>query len=258
MMKMSILQIVSVIVVVTASPLFLHAQHTRTSTENTNTWFMYFGNHKFSDHFGLHAEVQWRRNDFFSKNQQVLLRTGLDYYLNNNHGRFTVGYAFIQTYPYGEFAVPNAFPEHRIWEQFLTSQKLGRVQLSHRYRLEQRMIGNASTGEFKDGRYENRMRYMAKATINISKGDRPIFLAAYDEIFLNFGEEVAYNLFDQNRLYGALGFTLSPSMKLELGYLYQAVQLRSLDLSSTPRNRIENNHTLQVALFSSLTFFKAE
>ena len=201
---------------------------------------------------GLHAEVQWRRSEVFSENQQLLLRTGLDFYTKPGL-RFTVGYAFIETYPYGDFAVQRSFPEHRIWQQLLVPQDLGKVKLSHRYRLEQRMIGNASTGEFENGRYENRMRYMAKATINITHGKNPVFAALYEEVFVNFGKDVAYNIFDQNRLYGAVGYSFSPTLKMELGYLYQVVQLRNLD-GTPPTNRIENNHTLQIALFSNAAF----
>jgi hypothetical protein len=245
----------SLFVFVLISGSFTSFAQTRSNTTNTNAWLMYFGNHKFSDRLGWHAEVQWRRHDFFSSNQQLLLRTGLDIYAGGN--RFTIGYAFVETYPYGGFAVANAFPEHRIWQQFLTTQTLGKLKLSHRFRLEQRMLGNAATGEFKDGRYENRMRYMAKATINITSGERPIFLAAYDEIFINFGKDVAYNIFDQNRLYGAVGFTFSPTLKLEVGYLHQLVQLRTLDLTTTPvANKIENNHTLQFGLYSTIPFYK--
>jgi len=233
---------------------FIIQAQTRTHTHNTNAWLMYFGNHKFSNHIGLHAEAQWRRSDIFSENQQLILRTGLDYYFKSNL-RFTVGYAFIETYPYGEFAVQHAFPEHRIWQQLLVPQDLGKVKLSHRYRLEQRMIGNASTGKFENGRYENRARYMAKATINLTTGSRPVFAAFYDEVFINFGKEVGYNIFDQNRLYGAIGCSVSPSFKIELGYLYQLIQLRSLEASSL-KNRIENNHTLQIALFSNVAFTK--
>jgi hypothetical protein len=232
-----------------------HAQ-TRTHAYNTNAWLMYFGNHRFSTWMGLHAEVQWRRTDLFSENQQLLLRTGLDFYLKPNL-RFTVGYGFIETYPYGDFAVQNAFPEHRIWQQLLVPQDLGKVKLSHRYRVEQRMIGNSATGQFENGRYENRMRYMVKATINITDGKRPIFAALYDEVFINFGKDVGYNIFDQNRVYAAVGYSISPTLKMEVGYLYQAVQLRNLDGTSL-KNRIENNHTLQIALFSNVALMKQE
>lgn len=232
-------------------------QETRVNTTNNNAWFMYFGNHKFSERFGLHAEAQLRRHDFLSEAQQLLLRTGIDYYLKEN-GRFTVGYAFVKTHPYGEFAVPQAFPEHRIWQQFTTSQTLGKVNLAHRYRLEQRMIGSTATRTMKDGRFENRFRYMAKAKANVARiGEKHLFVAVYDEIFINFGKEVAYNLMDQNRLYGAMGVSLSPMLQVELGYLYQLVQLRSLDLSgSIPKNRIENNYTFQLGVFSNIPLMK--
>jgi len=229
----------------------------RTSTTNDNAWLMYFGNHQWSSRWGIHAEVQWRRHNFLSDDQQLLLRTGADYHLKNG-SRITVGYAFIKTYPYGEFAVANAFPEHRLWQQFLTAQTLGKVKLTHRYRLEQRFIGNANTGQLSNGRYENRMRYMAKVVRNITANEHPLFVALYNEILINFGKEVGYNIFDQNRLYGALGFTISPQLKLEIGYLYQVVQQRSLDLiTSVPRNKIEHNHTFQLGFYSTMPLYKS-
>ena len=242
---------VAFVIFLLSHSLFVLGQ-SRTHAYNTNAWLMYFGNYKFSDQVGLHAEVQWRRSDVFSENQQLLLRTGLDFYLKPSL-RFTIGYAFVETYPYGEFAVQHAFPEHRIWQQLLIPQDLGKVKLAHRYRLEQRMIGNASTGRFENGRYENRARYMAKATINVTNGEHPIFVALYDEVFINFGKDVGYNIFDQNRLYGAIGYSISPALKMELGYLYQVVQLRGLDGTSL-ESRIENNHTLQIGLFSNVSF----
>lgn len=230
------------------------SQEARNNTANTNTWFMYFGNHKFNDRWGWHAEAQWRRHDVVSENQQLLFRTGVDYYTASNN-RVTIGYAFVNTYPYGEFAVVNTFPEHRTWQQFLTTQSLGVSKLAHRYRLEQRWIGNPATSSMDNGRYENRFRYMAKFTTPLTQEWRTnLFLAIYDEVMLNFGKEVAYNIFDQNRIYAALGVSFSPTMKLEVGYLYQLVQLRTLDANL--RNRIENNHTLQIGLFSTLAFRK--
>jgi hypothetical protein len=232
------------------------AGQARINTVNEHAWLMYFGNHRIAKPWGWHAEVQWRRHNWFSENQQLLLRTGLEYYTSGNN-RFTVGYAFVETYPYGEFAVANAFPEHRIWEQFFTVQTLGKVKLSHRYRLEQRMLGNAATGEMKGGRYENRMRYMVKATHNLTNSwKHDLYGAVYNEIFINFGKDVAYNVFDQNRLYGALGIVLSPSVRLEIGYVYQLIQLRSLTANN--QLRLEDNHTLQFGLFHALDWRRSE
>jgi Protein of unknown function (DUF2490) len=228
-------------------------QQARTHTTNHNAWIMYFGNHKFTSRIGIHVEAQVRRSEFVTDDQQLLLRTGLDYYLKDN-SRLTIGYAFVETYPYGDFAVANAFPEHRIWEQYATTQTLGKLKLAHRYRLEQRMLGNAATGQFSGGRYENRFRYMAKLTYPLNPSSKhPLFIAASEEIFVNWGKDVAYNIFDQNRLYAALGYTFSSSAKIEVGFLYQIVELRSLaNVTTTPQNRIEDNYTFQVGFFHTL------
>ena len=171
----------------------------RVHTENLNGWLMYFGNHKISEKWGIHAEVQLRRHDIFNDPQQLLIRGGFEYYFDNGN-RFTLGYGFIETFPYGEFAVADNFPEHRIWQQFLTSQSFNKFRLLHRYRLEQRFIGSPATSSMDGGRYENRFRYMLKVTYPLTETwKRNLFLAVYDEFFLNFGKEVGYNLFDQVR-----------------------------------------------------------
>ena len=232
----------------------LQAQSTRINTKNTNSWWMYFGNHQLSTHWGLHAEAQFRLHDGVSDWQQLLLRTGINYYAKQV--QYTVGYAFVKTYPYGEYPVAMAFPEHRMWEQALVSQTVGNVKLNHRYRLEQRWIGNSTTGEFENGRYENRFRYMVRASIPLSnKETGKLYLGLYDEVFVNAGKEVGYNIFDQNRAYAALGYKLGKIGKIEVGYLYQVVKQRQLQTTTTPPKVVfENNHTLQVGLYSDLSF----
>lgn len=236
----------------------LQAQTTRENSYNKNAWLTYFGNHKFNKRIGLHAEVQVRRNEMLSNWQQLLLRTGLDIYAQGV--RYTVGYAFVDTYPYGEFPAATMFSEHRIWQQALVDNAMGRFKLSHRYRLEQRFIDNAGAGVLNKSRYENRFRYMCRATILLQGSTlepREFYLGLYNELFFNFGKEVAYNIFDQNRAYAALGFHLGKLGKLEVGYLYQLVQQRKLMMSTDPSRMIlENNHTLQLSLINDIAFFK--
>ena len=45
----------------------------------------------------------------------------------------------------------------------------------------------------------------------------PLYLSAYNEIFLNTKSSV----FDRNRVYGGLGYQFSKNLKLELGYMNQ-------------------------------------
>jgi hypothetical protein len=229
------------------------AQGIRTNTNNFNTWVVYNGQHIVAGKFGLHAEIQVRRNNGFSGWQQLLLRPGLFYKIDKNI-LATAGYAFVETYPYGDIpSAKAAFPEHRIWEQLQLSQQTGQVDVINRLRLEQRYFGDATAGTFTNVRYENRIRYMLKASIPLGKTS-PWYVPVYDEVFIAFGKNVKYNTFDQNRLGLGLGYTIGKAAKVELGYLYQYVQQRNL--TATFNQVVENNHTLAINVFSSLPFKK--
>lgn len=227
------------------------AQSIRTNTNNFNTWVVYNGQHLITDKLGIHAEIQVRRNDGISNWQQLLLRPGVFYKINKNV-LATAGYAFVETYPYGDIpSAKTAFPEHRIWEQLQLTQQTGSVDVINRLRLEQRFLGDATAGTFTNVRYENRARYMLKANIPLGKAT-PFYLPLYDEVFIAFGKNVKYNTFDQNRLGLGLGYNAGKTTKIEFGYMYQYVQQRNL--TATLNQVVENNHTLAINVFSSLPF----
>lgn len=218
---------------------------------------MYFGNHSFSKRFGIHAEVQWRRHDIVLQPQQLLLRGGLNYYSGTN-SFFTLGYAYVETYPYGELPSPVTFPEHRIWQQFQVKTMLKRIEMISRFRLEQRYVHvpvyNLSKGVFEttEGVYTNRFRLLTRFSLPLNKSeivDHTLYLSAYDELFVNFGKNVAKNIFDQNRAYLAIGYKVPVVGRVELGYLYQTI-IKSDGIKT------ENNHTLQVSISNNLSFKK--
>ena len=110
-------------------------------SDQQHAWVTYQGNHKLSPKIGLHTEYQWRRSDYFQHWQQSLLRVGLDYHIHQN-AFISAGYGHIITYEYGDMPVNHQFNEHRIWEQFNQKNTLGRFEIQHRYRLEQRFLDN--------------------------------------------------------------------------------------------------------------------
>jgi len=225
----------------------------RVNSDNFNAWVVYNGQHLFTDKFGLHSEVQIRRNDGFSSWQQLLLRPGIFYKINKNV-LATAGYAYVETHPYGEIPIAKtAFPEHRIWQQLQLTQQTGGVDVTNRLRLEQRFFGDAAIGTFTNVRFENRVRYMLKANIPLGKTS-PLYVPVYDEVFIAFGKNVKYNTFDQNRFGLGLGFNTGRYTKLEVGYLYQYVQQRNL--TANYNQVVENNHTLAINLFSVMPFTK--
>ena len=205
---------------------------------NANGWYMYFGDHGIGkSRFGVHLEGQWRRADLGLKWQQLLLRPALNFQLNKKV-MLTGGYGFVETHRYGDFPAREKFPEHRTFEQATVTQRFLKLDWQNRLRLEQRhILGYAA-------RYENRFRYMLRTNVPLSK---KYYVGLYDEVFYNFGKNVAFNVFDQNRAYVALGRNLPRQTRFEVGFMEQTVQQRS--------GRVfEHNHTLQVAIYSRMPF----
>lgn len=228
----------------------------RNIQSNNNGWFMYFGDHKISEHWGVHLEAQFRRNEIIAKPQQLLLRTGINYHFAAN-AFATIGYCFVNTSQYGVFPAKCAFPENRFWEQLQVKSQAGRIEMTTRLRLEQRFSKlpvAQSSGEYIPGDdvYTNRARVQVRLSVPF-KGkiieDKSLYFSCYDEAFVNFGENVQSNIFDQNRAYAAIGYKFPKWGKLEVGYLNQMV-VKSDGI------KIENNHTLQVGFSSTIDFRK--
>ena len=105
-------------------------------------WLMYFGLNKVSDKFSVHTEVQYRNHTLAPINiEQLLLRTGLNYHFSNK-AFITVGYGYIAGYQFGSEQKNPEAQEHRIWQQFILTNNIGRVKFEHRYRVEQRWVNS--------------------------------------------------------------------------------------------------------------------
>ncbi|PIF62633.1 MULTISPECIES: DUF2490 domain-containing protein [Flavobacterium] len=209
------------------------SQNTRITNRNSIGWYNYFGTFKLNNKFGLHTEYQFRRNDVITEWQQSLLRVGVNYQLNPKI-QLRVGYAWIETFPYGEIPINGMgkdFTEHRLFQMATITDKAGIVDLSHRFMLEQRWVGRYSNANLnKEDEYPllNRFRYMFRLQVPL-KGkeikDKTPYLAIYEEVFIGFGENVNENIFDQNRLGVLMGYRLNQNIRLEAGYLNQILQL---------------------------------
>jgi Protein of unknown function (DUF2490) len=209
-----------------------YAQNNRLSTHNTIGWYNYFGTFKLSEKVGVHTEYQWRRNNVITDGQQSLLRVGINYNINPRV-LLRAGYAWIETYPYGEFPINGLgrdFTEHRLFQMVQLSQKEGIVDMSHRFMLEQRFVGRYSSANVtKEDEFPllNRMRYMFRMQVPL-KGkvikDKTPYLAIYDEILIGFGKNVNANIFDQNRFGLLAGYRFDKNVRIEAGYLNQTIQ----------------------------------
>lgn len=209
------------------------AQNIRANDHNTIGWFNYFGTIKLNTKLSLHTEYQWRRDAIVTNWQQSLLRTGINYQINSKT-QLRVGYAWIETFAYGDVAI-NAFDrdftEHRLYQMLTMTDKIGFVEFSHRFMLEQRWVGRYSSADLTiedEFPLLNRARYMFRLQFPLKGNevkDRTPYLAIYDEIMIGFGKNVGENIFDQNRIGILLGYRFSPKARLEAGYINQILQI---------------------------------
>ncbi|MBK0403361.1 DUF2490 domain-containing protein [Adhaeribacter sp. BT258] len=218
----------------------------RVQDHNINGWLSYSGDHNLSEKWGVHTEFVLRRYQLYKHPMQFMPRFGVNYNISKNI-MLTLGYAYVHTYPYGEFPASEQFPEHRSYQQFFFKGNVSSVSFQHRYRLEQRFIRLAGTEAFI---YTNRFRYHVRAA-HPFKGktidDGEFYVAAANEFFINFGKKVGNNIFDQNRASAVLGYRYSKALAFELGYLNQIVAQRN-------GFRFEYNHTLLASISFNFDF----
>jgi hypothetical protein len=195
-------------------------------------WFQYFGNQKINNKWNWHNEVQYRNYNFAGDLEQLLLRTGIGYNLSENNNNVLLGYAYVYSEPYiaGTNDKSNT-NEHRIFQQFITKEKFGRVNIQHRYRFEQRFI---------EGDFKMRARYFLSFNVPINKKEmekNAVYASVYNEIFIN--TEPDY--FDRDRIYVGVGYCFNKNFKVEAGVMTQI-------LSNSSRTQF------QIMFFNSLPF----
>jgi hypothetical protein len=227
------------------------AAQRRDSREQATGWISLNSDLQLSPRWFFDTELNIRMSGPVSEIAQAFPRLSLRYQPAPSL-RFNWGYAFVETWPYGKLPVALRFPEHRMWQQVQVNQGLGRVAMTHRYRLEQRWLGRTALEDaeprVQDWVRTNRFRYRVQATIPFqgrTLDDGEFYANVSDEVFLNWGANVQRNVFDQNRLAGSIGRRLSPSWRVELGYLEQLLQ-------KADGRTLERNHTVLLSVFTNV------
>jgi Protein of unknown function (DUF2490) len=194
-------------------------------------WFGVFNQTRFSNKWGSWTDVHMRlKNDFIKEPSQFLIRVGPTYYLNDNV-RFTVAYNFVNFFP--DETHPNiSIVEHRPFQQIQWYTKFPKSRMMQWIRLDERFRQNIkSNGTLGEGfNFNWRVRYNYILFLPLSKkGLAPGSIQAVlnDEIMFNFGKNIVYNSFDQNRLFAGLAYQVSPEAHVQLGYMNVFQQLAS-------------------------------
>jgi Protein of unknown function (DUF2490) len=217
-----------------AALLILVTSASRAETDDDNRiWLNLNAQGKLAiEGFNWFAELQprWRNNG--RELDQLLARPAIFYKLSERSSLW-LGYANVQT----RTTRSGKTEEHRIWQQFSYTFKLGTVALQSRTRLEQRML---DTGDD----IGHRLRQMVRLTMPLEKAPK-FSLIGSNEVFVNLNapDWGVRPGFDQNRLFFGVGYSVNSKLRLEAGYLNQYVNTAAID---------RRNHVLSTSL--SFTF----
>jgi len=215
-------------------------------------WAGYFNQTRFSNKWGASMDVQLRTKENFVEDlSQLLIRPALVYYVNDAT-KLSAGYAYIRFYPADNHSKVTQ-PEHRPWQQFQWQTKYGRNRTMQWFRLEERYrrkVQNDST--LAEGYSFNfRLRYnflwQVPLSIQIRKGTFSFILN--NEVHINFGKQVTYNYFDQNRFFLGFAYHVNRYDHLQVGYMNVFQQL-------TAGNKYRSNHVARVFYFHNLDLRK--
>ncbi len=214
-------------------------------------WTGYFNQTRFSKKWGGWLDFQLRTANHFVNNiSQMIIRPGITYY-NNEEMKLTAGYAYVMNFSNGQ-KNQTGQPEHRLWQQLQWLTKFSKVRTTQRFRLEERYRKKSATDSTIAQQYHfnYRLRYQFQLQIPLahfttSKRDFSFILS--DELFVNFGKQILYNYFDQNRFFAGFSYQLNPHDNLQLGYMNLFQQLsKGSDFRSLQVARIYYLHNIDL------------
>lgn len=187
-------------------------------TQKSQVWLSLNTVTKFSDHWGFIADFHERWDGFFDENNFYLLRGGITY-IPNTYVSLTAGYAHMWLAPSNPDWSIYA-DENRFYEQVNLNTVAGKVGIVQRIRNEQRWQEKiVNDQETDDVRFTDRVRYLVGLNIPVFKKKTLPLLVVSDEILLQFGNEVIYNTFDQNRFFIGIKQSIDPKWSFDFGYM---------------------------------------
>ena len=190
---------------------FFQGQRLSAQSRPLGSWNILNAKLTINNHWSVWAEGQVRSVKFYDDFNYFEAKGAVNYNFTKTVS-VTAGIGRYETYSSGgNFEEPLVTGETRTWFQMNLEQKLSRVILEHRYRVEQRHL---TTG------YKNRFRYRLLATVPINHPEMiPGTFYGYlgDEIFFTSKEPY----YERNRFFTGLGYKFSPLFALQSGYMRQ-------------------------------------
>jgi len=199
----------------------------------------------------LIVDASIRSNDRWENIETIILRPGIAFFVNPRTS-LSLGLALIENKKTIS-GVTDLVSDNRFWQQWQTIQKLGKNNLQHRVRLEERLVGTlyAEANELRKRnlKFNSRIRYFNRYQAGFSNTATfktgPYWVIQNEFFFNGLGAQYANKkFFDQSRTFAGTGWRISPKTDLEIGYMLQHVEGSGLAYT--------NNHILQLSSFLRL------
>ncbi|MCU0450392.1 MAG: DUF2490 domain-containing protein [Bernardetiaceae bacterium] len=187
------------------------AGQAQTTDQGLGTWNILNLRYQLALRWTLSGEAQLRSLGFYHNFHYYEAKAALGYKVTDQLS-VLVGGGTYQTYREGgSFVEPKVNDEFRLWSQVNLQNSWGRLRIEHRYRWENRWTLRG---------YRNRFRYRLQGLLPLNQPKvlpRTLYLLAWNELF--FTDVPTY--FERNRVFGGLGYEVSPRLALQAGWLHQ-------------------------------------
>ena len=217
------------------------------------TWLGFFNQTRFSNKWGTWTDIHLRtKENLVSDFSQSIIRIGLTYYIKDDT-KLTAGYAYISHYP-ADNHKNVTMPEHRPWQQLQWHTRSSKLRLMQWFRLEERFRRKIlNDDELAEGYSFNfRLRYNFFSMFPLSKKSfqpKTLSFVVNDEVHVNFGKQIVYNYFDQNRFFAGFAYHVNKHDNLQFGYMNIFQQLSA-------GNKYRSIHVPRVFYFHNLDLRK--
>ena len=234
------------LLVFTCTSVFGQEAQEKSINENAQFWTSTNIVFRVSDKWSVLNDIHIRRTDFITEPNFYFLRFGGQYYIKPNI-RAAAGYAHLWLTNSGNWDIYQN--ENRTYQQFGIFEKFPKLNAFFRLRLEQRFFNTVVDGKsLNDNFMTHRLRFLISVGFPFKEGGKTEFMLA-DEIHLNFGKEVIYNTFNQNRLTVGIKHKINDQWKFDFGYMMVYQQLAA-------GNVYNLNHTLRLFFYGNFDFRK--
>ena len=223
------------------------------TTDINQLWIAFFNQTRFSTKWGIWADVHLRTKENFVEDlSQAIGRLGLTYYITNNT-KLTAGYAYVNHFP-ADAHKNISQPEHRPWQQIQWHTRYPKLNLMQWVRLEERYRRKIKNDDELAPGYNFNYRLRYNFFLSTPLGKKPfapntLSLVVNDEVHINFGKEIVYNYFDQNRFFVGFAYHLNSHNNLQFGYMNVFQQLPA-------GNKYRNLHVARIFFFQNLDLRK--